>query len=215
MAVSTPKRPYVAIVGGAKISGKIDVLESFLECADKILIGGAMTYTFLHAQGIEIGASLVERDKLEIARSTMAKAGNKLLLPTDHIIAAKLSTNAETRVIDGNREPIPSDMKALDIGPATVDLYGATIAEAEFIVWNGPMGVFEIPQFAHGTIEVAKAVARSGAVSIVGGGDSEKAIRMAGVESGITHISTGGGASLEFLAGHQLPGVEVLGGIAL
>ncbi len=213
MAVSAPERPYVAIVGGAKISGKIDVLESFLERADKVLIGGAMTYTFLRAQGIEVGSSLVEEDKLEVARTTAAGAGDKLLLPRDHIIAADLSVKAETRVVDGDTEPIPPGMKGLDIGPATVALYRAVIAEAKFIVWNGPMGVFEIEPFAQGTLEVARAVAASDAVSIIGGGDSEKAVRAAGVGDGITHISTGGGASLEFLAGRKLPGVEALGGV--
>ncbi len=213
MAVSAPERPYVAIVGGAKISGKIDVLESFLERADKVLIGGAMTYTFLRAQGIEVGSSLVEEDKLEVARTTAAVAGDKLLLPRDHVIAADLSAEAETRVVDGGTEPIPPGMMGLDIGPATVARYRAAIAEAKFIVWNGPMGVFEIERFAHGTLEVARAVAASDAVSIVGGGDSEKAVRAAGVGDGITHISTGGGASLEFLAGRKLPGVEALGGL--
>ena len=213
MAVSAPERPYVAIVGGAKISGKIDVLESFLERADKVLIGGAMTYTFLRAQGIEVGASLVEEDKLDVARTTAAGAGDKLLLPRDHVIAAELSAAAKTRVVDGSTEPIPAGMKGLDIGPATVDLYRAAIAEAKFIVWNGPMGVFEIEPFAQGTLDIARAVAASDAVSIIGGGDSEKAVRAAGVGDGITHISTGGGASLEFLAGRKLPGVEALGGL--
>lgn len=213
MAVSAPERPYVAIVGGAKISGKIDVLDSFLERADKVLIGGAMTYTFLRAQGIEVGASLVEEDKLDVARTTAAKAGDKLLLPRDHVIAAKLSAEAETRVVDGGTEPIPPGMKGLDIGPATVALYRAAIAEAKFIVWNGPMGVFEVEPFAQGTLDVARAVAASDALSIIGGGDSEKAVRAAGVADSITHISTGGGASLEFLAGRKLPGVEALGGL--
>ena len=213
MAVSAPERPYVAIVGGAKISGKIDVLESFLERADKVLIGGAMTYTFLRAQGIEVGSSLVEEDKLEVARTTAAKAGDKLLLPRDHVIAANLSAEAETRVVNGGTEPIPAGMKGLDIGPATVDLYRAAIAEAKFIVWNGPMGVFEVAPFAQGTLNIARAVAASDAVSIIGGGDSEKAVRAAGVGDEITHISTGGGASLEFLAGRKLPGVEALGGL--
>ena len=193
MAVSAPERPYVAIVGGAKISGKIDVLDSFLERADKVLIGGAMTYTFLRAQGIEVGASLVEEDKLDVARTTAAKAGDKLLLPRDHVIAAKLSAEAETRVVDGGTEPIPPGMKGLDIGPATVALYRAAIAEAKFIVWNGPMGLFEVEPFAQGTLDVARAVAASDALSIIGGGDSEKAVRAAGVADSITHISTGGG----------------------
>ena len=213
MAVSAPERPYVAIVGGAKISGKIDVLESFLERADKVLIGGAMTYTFLRAQGIPVGTSLVEEDKLDVARTTAEKAGDKLLLPRDHVIADSLSTDAEARVVNGTSEPIPPGMKGLDIGPATTDLYRAAIARAKFIVWNGPMGVFEVPPFDRGTLEIARAVAASEAVSIIGGGDSEKAVRAAGVGDSITHISTGGGASLEFLAGRTLPGVEALGGI--
>lgn len=210
MALSKPERPYIAIVGGAKISGKIDVLDRFLELADKILIGGAMTYTFLHAQGIEVGGSLLEKDKLDVARTIINKAGDKLVLPKDHVIAAELQTDANIRVVDGYNEPIPSDMKGVDIGPETVDLYKKTLANARFIIWNGPMGVFEIPKFARGTLEMAHAIAESSGLSIVGGGDSEKAIRTAGVETSITHISTGGGASLEFLAGHRLPGIEVL-----
>ena len=213
MAVSAPDRPYVAIVGGAKISGKIDLLESFLSRADRVLIGGAMTYTFLYAQGIEVGASLVEYDKRDVARRVTAEAGDKLLMPLDHVIASEMGANAGARVVDGHSEPIQPGMMGLDIGPATVDLYRTVIAQAKFIVWNGPMGVFEVPPFARGTLEIARAVAASDAVSIIGGGDSEKAVQIAGVAEGITHISTGGGASLEFLAGRKLPGVEALGGI--
>ena len=213
MAVSDPERPYVAIVGGAKISGKIDVLRSFLKLADKVLIGGAMTYTFLKARGVAIGSSLVEDEKLGVAREAMELGGDKLLLPIDHVIAADLTADAETRVVDATNEPIPAGWKGLDIGPRTIAAYRAAISSARMIVWNGPMGVFEVEPFAAGTLAVAHAVADSEATSIVGGGDSEKAIRTAGVSDRITHVSTGGGASLEFLAGEKLPGVEALGGL--
>ena len=213
MAVSKPERPYVAIVGGAKISGKIDVLRSFLKLADKVLIGGAMTYTFLKARGVAIGSSLVEDEKLGVAREAMDLGGDKLLLPIDHVIAAGLAADAETKVVDGTNEPIPDGWKGLDIGPLTIAAYREAISSARMIVWNGPMGVFEVEPFAAGTMAVARAIADSAATSIVGGGDSEKAIRTAGVSDRITHISTGGGASLEFLAGEKLPGVEALGGL--
>jgi phosphoglycerate kinase len=212
MALSRPEHPYVAIVGGAKISGKIDVLESFLNRADKVLIGGAMAYTLLKAQGQSVGSSLVEDDKLDVAREVMQRAGAKLILPDDHLIAKDLNADTEIQVVDG-AQPIPDGWKGLDIGPRTVAAYKAEIQKAKLIVWNGPMGVFEIEPFAKGTLEIAKAVAASGATSIVGGGDSEKAIKTAGVGSRITHISTGGGASLEFLSGEKLPGVEALGGL--
>ena len=213
MAVENLRRPYVAIVGGAKISGKIDVLENFVGLADRILIGGAMTYTFLKARGLAVGDSLVEDDKLDVARDVTARAGDKLLLPVDHRIAQKIDPHAEIKIVEGPSRPIPEDWKGLDIGPRTVAAYSAEIGKARTIVWNGPMGVFEVQPFHQGTIEIAKAVARSPGTSIVGGGDSEKAIRAAGVGEHITHISTGGGASLEFLAGRKLPGVEALGGI--
>jgi phosphoglycerate kinase len=212
MALSKPEHPYVAIVGGAKISGKIDVLESFLHRADKVLIGGAMAYTLLKAQGQAVGSSLVEDDKLDVAREVMQRGGAKLMLPVDHLIAKDLKGDAETQVVDGS-QPIPDGWKGLDIGPKTVAAYKAEIQKARLIVWNGPMGVFELEPFAKGTLEIAKAVAASDATSIVGGGDSEKAIKTAGVGSRITHISTGGGASLEFLSGEKLPGVEALGGL--
>ena len=215
MAVSDPKRPYVAIVGGAKISGKIDVLDKFLELADKVLIGGAMTYTFLHAQGIEVGGSLLEKDKLDVARTIIDKAGDKLLLPKDHLVATELQMDTAVQVVDGYDRPIPPDMKGVDIGPETVKLYRKILSNARFIVWNGPMGVFEIPKFAHGTLKIARAIAESDAVSIIGGGDSEKAVRIAGVGTDITHMSTGGGAALEFLAGRRLPSIEVLAGTGL
>ena len=213
MAVSNPERPYVAIVGGAKISGKIDVLRSFLKLADKVLIGGAMTYTFLKARGVAIGSSLVEDEKLGVAREALELGGDKLLLPIDHVIAVDLAADAETRVVDATNEPIPEGWKGLDIGPLTIAAYGEAISSARMVVWNGPMGVFEVEPFAAGTLAVAHAVADSEATSIVGGGDSEKAIRTAGVSDRITHVSTGGGASLEFLAGEKLPGVEALGGL--
>ena len=209
MAVSNPEHPYVAIVGGAKISGKIDVIENFLKIADKVLIGGAMTYTFLKAKGLEVGGSLVEEEKLALASETMGAAGDKLMLPTDHVIASAFSADAQTRTC-GVDEAVPDGWMGLDIGPDTIAAYLAQIAGAKMIVWNGPMGVFEMDPFAAGTLAVARAVAASNAVSIVGGGDSEKAIRKAGVGEGISHISTGGGASLEFLAGKALPGVAAL-----
>lgn len=211
MAVSRPERPYVAIVGGAKISSKIDVLNQFLRIADKVLVGGAMAYTFFKARGLEVGDSLVEDDKLDLALRLIEQGGDKLLLPVDHLIAADISAEAETKLVSVD-EAVPEGWKGLDIGPRTADLYAAEIGRAKMIVWNGPMGVFEIEPFASGTIAVAQAVAASEAISIVGGGDSEKAIQTAGVAAGITHISTGGGASLELLAGEKLPGVEALGG---
>jgi phosphoglycerate kinase len=212
-AVSKPEHPYIAIVGGAKISDKIQFLRNFLGLADKILIGGAMTYTFMKAKGEQTGGSLVEEDKLDLAKELLDQGGNKLMLPVDHVIATDLKADAETRIVDGVNEPIPSGWKGLDIGPETIKTYASEISKAKMIVWNGPMGVFEIAPFAQGTLEVARAVAASGGVSIVGGGDSEKAIKTAGVGDNITHISTGGGASLEFLGGENLPGVEALGGL--
>jgi phosphoglycerate kinase len=211
-ATSSPEHPYVAIVGGAKISGKIDVVENFLRLADKVLIGGAMAYTFFKAQGKEVGGSLVEDEKLDLARETMAKAGGKLMLPVDHVIAARFSADAETETVDVE-EPVPADWLGLDIGPKTVAAYKEQIAGAKLIVWNGPMGVFELEPFANGTMSVAHGVAESDAVSIVGGGDSEKAIKVADIGASISHISTGGGASLEFLSGLDLPGVVALGGL--
>ena len=210
MAVREPAHPYVAIIGGAKISGKIDVIRNLLEIADSVLIGGAMTYTFLKSQGIPVGGSLVEEEKVNLAADLLKTAGNRLQLPRDHVVADKFAADAETRIVDGADELIPEGWKALDIGPATIAAYGEVIAKAKMIVWNGPMGAFEIEPFAAGTIAVAKAVAAADATSIVGGGDSEKAIQTAGVANDITHISTGGGASLEFLAGKTLPGVAAL-----
>jgi phosphoglycerate kinase len=212
MAVSNPPHPYIAIVGGAKISGKIDVIENFLTLADRVLIGGAMTYTFLKARGIEVGASLVEEEKLDLALRTMESAGDKLLLPSDHVIASAFAADAHTQV-RAVSQPTPAGWLGLDIGPETISHYEAEIRSAKLIVWNGPMGVFEMAPFEAGTLAVARAVAQSDAVSIVGGGDSEKAVSKAGVGDRISHVSTGGGASLEFLAGKDLPGVVALGGI--
>lgn len=209
MALSAPRHPYVAIVGGAKISGKIDVLRNLVRFADHVLIGGAMTYTFMHAQGSSVGASLVEPEKLCLANDLLRQAGEKFVLPVDHMIGERFSADATPQLVKGH---IPAGWMGLDIGSDTVSLYESIIAQAEMIVWNGPMGVFEFQPFAKGTIAVARAVERASAhcISIVGGGDSEQAIRIAGVGPKITHISTGGGASLEFLGGKTLPGVAAL-----
>ncbi len=201
-----PERPCIAILGGAKVSDKIEVIENLLKIVDRILIGGAMAYTFLKGRGDPVGKSLVEDDKVALANELLATSGNKLLLPRDHVVAAELKAGAEHHVVS----QIPDDMLGVDIGPATVEDYEAEIAKAKTIVWNGPMGVFEKPPFDRGTVALAQAVAASGAVSVVGGGDSEKAVKSAGVADKISHISTGGGASLEFLAGIELPGVAAL-----
>jgi phosphoglycerate kinase len=205
-ATKNPARPCVAILGGAKVSDKIDVIENLLKIVDQILIGGAMAYTFVKARGEPVGKSLVEEDKVALAKELMARAGSKLILPRDHVVAAELKEGAAHHVVS----QIPDGMMGLDIGPATVADYAAAIAKAKTIIWNGPMGVFEKPPFDRGTMALAKAVAASGAVSVVGGGDSEKAIKSAGVADKISHVSTGGGASLEFLAGIELPGVAAL-----
>ena len=209
MATSAPRHPYVAIIGGAKISGKIDVIRNLLTVADTVLIGGAMSYTFLKADGVEVGASLVEDEKLDLAAELLASARDRIMLPTDHVVAEQLSAEAATRTVRG---AVPDGWMGLDIGPQTAAAYTELIRAAQMIVWNGPMGVFELSPFASGTISVARAVEQASgrAVSIVGGGDSEQAIRAAGVGAKITHISTGGGASLEFLGGKSLPGVLAL-----
>jgi phosphoglycerate kinase len=210
-AVGHPERPYVAIVGGAKVSDKIELLQNLMKFADSVLIGGAMAYTFLKAQGVEVGLSKVEADKLDLARDLLQFAERRsieLRLPQDHIVAEKLDASAAAEVAP--TRSIPANRLGVDIGPATRADYAARIAKAKTIVWNGPMGVFEIPQFAEGTIAIARAVADSSAVSVVGGGDSVAAVKKAGVEAKITHISTGGGASLEFLSGLTLPGVAAL-----
>jgi phosphoglycerate kinase len=210
-ALENPQHPYVAIVGGAKVSDKIDFLRNLMGFADTILIGGAMAYTFLKAQGVEVGLSKFEADKLDLAKELLDQARQKnvdLRLPKDHVVAEKLDASAKAETVDG--VSIPADRLGVDIGPKTRAEYAGEIRKARMIIWNGPMGVFEIDQFAQGTIEVARAVAESEAVSIVGGGDSVAAVHKAGVEDKITHISTGGGASLEFLSGLKLPGVEAL-----
>jgi len=213
-AVSNPAPPLVAILGGAKVSDKIEVVENLMKIADAMLIGGGMAYTFLKAQGLPIGKSLVENDKIDLAKKILAdaKARNfKFLLPTDHLTAPEFKADAP--VTTGAVTATPADQMGLDIGPKTIAAYAAEIAKAKTIVWNGPMGVFEMPAFAKGTLEVAKAVAAatlSGATSIVGGGDSVAAVHQSGVAEQISHISTGGGASLEFLGGRKLPGVEAL-----
>jgi phosphoglycerate kinase len=196
----------VAILGGAKVSDKIEVIRNLMKVVDQILIGGAMAYTFLRAQNLPTGKSLVEEDKIELAKSLLDEAQGKLLLPADHVVAAEFKAGAAHETA----ETIPEEKMALDIGPKTIELYKAAIAQAKMIVWNGPMGVFEMPPFDAGTVALAKAVADSGAISLVGGGDSEKAIKSAGVAAKISHISTGGGASLEFLGGAELPGVAAL-----
>jgi len=213
-AVTNPARPFVAIIGGAKVSDKIEVVENLMKIADAMLIGGGMAYTFLKAQGLQIGKSLVEDDKLDLAGKILAdaKAKNfKLLLPTDHVTAPEFKADAPATI--GEVTATPADQMGLDIGPKSIAAYAAEIAKAKTIVWNGPMGVFEMPAFAKGTLEVAKAVAAAtaaGAISIVGGGDSVAAAHQSGVADKISHISTGGGASLEFLGGRKLPGVEAL-----
>ena len=207
-AVADPKRPFVAILGGAKISDKIGVINNLLTKADAVLIGGGMANTFIKAQGFEVADSLVEDESLPVARGLLDKAAGKLHLPVDVVLADKFDAEAESRLeLAGN---VPAGWRILDIGPQTVKAFGAIIAGAGTVVWNGPMGVFEFPKFAAGTFGVAKAVADSDAVSIIGGGESVAAIQQSGLADKITHISTGGGASLEMLEGLDLPGVAAL-----
>ena len=212
-ALEHPETPFVAILGGAKVSDKIGVIQNLMTRVNSLIIGGGMAYTFLKAQGHEIGKSLLEADKLGLASQLLADARKrnvKFLLPVDHVVAMKPEAGAVIQHI-GEGEPIPADRMALDIGPKTIELFSEEISRARTIVWNGPMGVFEVPGFSRGTFQVAQAVAENaGAVSIVGGGDSVAAVHAAGVADKITHISTGGGASLEFLEGKKLPGVEAL-----
>jgi phosphoglycerate kinase len=212
-ALNEPDKPFVAIIGGAKVSDKINVIESLMTKADAILIGGGMAYTFLRAQGQQTGKSLVEEDKIDVAKAALEEAekrGIKFLLPVDHCLADRFDAKARSVPFEGSG-PFPSEMMALDIGPKTEALFAAEIADAQTVLWNGPMGVFEFPAFAHGTNAIAKAVAANqDATTIVGGGDSVSAIQKSGYADKITHISTGGGASLEFLEGKVLPGVEAL-----
>lgn len=208
-----PEKPFVAIIGGAKVSDKIDVIHNLLGKVDALLIGGAMAYTFMKAKGHQTGKSLVEDDKLDLANELLEEAKNKgvrLHLPIDHVVSEKIDGSASIQVVK-DEDGIPTDQMGLDIGPATIADFSQEIAKAKTIVWNGPMGVFEVPAFAKGTIKTAQAVAGNrGAISIVGGGDSVAAVHQSGVADKITHISTGGGASLEFLEGKKLPGVEAL-----
>jgi phosphoglycerate kinase len=212
--LSAPEHPFVAVLGGAKVSDKIEVVENLMKIADAMLIGGGMAYTLLKAQGIAVGKSIVEADKLELASRVLADARSKkfrLLLPVDHVVGAEFRADTQKRTVRVGETP--DGWMGLDIGPETIRLFSAEIAGAKTIVWNGPMGVFEMPSFAQGTIEVAKAVSAAtsrGATSIVGGGDSVAAVQQVGLADQISHISTGGGASLEFLAGKKLPGVEAL-----
>jgi phosphoglycerate kinase len=207
-----PEKPFVAILGGAKVSDKINVIRNLLDKVDALVVGGGMAYTFLKAQGEQIGKSLVEEDKIDLARDLLKEAKShkvKFLLPTDHVVAEKIDPNALVQTVSSGH--IPANMMALDIGPKTIEAFSDEIGRALTIVWNGPMGVFEVAPFAKGTFKIARAVAENaGATSIVGGGDSVAAVNAAGVADKITHISTGGGASLEFLEGKKLPGVEAL-----
>jgi phosphoglycerate kinase len=212
-ALEAPEPPFVAILGGAKVSDKIGVIRNLMGKVNCIIIGGGMAYTFLKAQGEEIGKSLLEADKIDLARQLLEEAKQKnvrILLPLDHVVAMRPESNAVVHQI-GEGQPIPADRMALDIGPKTIELFCEEISRARTIVWNGPMGVFEIPGFSRGTFKVAHAIAENvGAISIVGGGDTVAAVHGAEVADKMTHISTGGGASLEFLEGKKLPGVEAL-----
>jgi phosphoglycerate kinase len=210
--LADPERPFVAIIGGAKVSDKIEVIENLVARVDRLLIGGAMAYTFFKARGLPVGRSLVEEDKLDAARDLEGRARSRgigLLLPTDHVVAPKLEAAQPTETLRVD-DPAIGERMGLDIGPETVAAYRTAIEDAQTIVWNGPMGVFEIDAFAQGTIAVARTVAGVRGTTIIGGGDSIAAVKKAGVADRITHISTGGGASLEFLGGRKLPGVEVL-----
>jgi len=214
-ALTNPKRPFVAVIGGSKVSGKIDVIKNLLPRVDKLLIGGGMTYTFLKAQGLEVGKSIVENDKLELARSLLAEAGDKLVLGTDFVVTDKLDFKGRTvgAIKTVARDAIPADWEAVDAGAATVATFTEILLGAKTIVWNGPVGVFEIDATAKGTIAIAEALAKAtagGATTIIGGGDSASAVKKAGVASKVSHVSTGGGASLEFLEGKVLPGVAAL-----
>jgi phosphoglycerate kinase len=209
--ISDPERPFVAILGGAKVADKIPVIQNLLTKVDTLIIGGGMAYTFFKAQGLEIGKSLLDEEGLELARKAMedAKArGVKLLLPTDIVVAAEFNNDSPSRVVPADQ--IPADMMGLDIGPESREAFAAEIKTARTVFWNGPMGVFEMPNFAHGTLAIAEALAASGATTVVGGGDSAAAIEQMGYADKVSHVSTGGGASLEFVEGRELPGVAAL-----
>ncbi len=207
-AVSNPEHPYVAILGGAKISDKILVVETLLKKCDKLIIGGGMANTFLAAQGCNMQDSLVEAASIETARGILQQSAGKLVLPVDAVIADRFEENADSQVVDVDK--IPAGWRALDVGPKTLDLYKEALQGAKLIVWNGPVGVFEMPKFAAGTFALAHMLADSGATTVIGGGDSASAVKKAGVAKQMTHVSTGGGASLEFLEGKELPGVAAL-----
>jgi phosphoglycerate kinase len=207
-AVSNPEHPYVAILGGAKISDKILVVETLLAKCDKLIIGGGMANTFLAAKGYNMQDSLVEAASIETAKSLLAKFGDKLILPVDAVIADRFEAEADTQVVDADK--IPAGWRMMDVGPKTLELYKKELSGANLIVWNGPVGVFEMPKFAEGTFALARLLAESGATTVIGGGDSASAVKKAGVAKQMTHVSTGGGASLEFLEGKELPGVAAL-----
>lgn len=207
-AVANPEHPYIAILGGAKISDKILVVETLAAKCDKLIIGGGMANTFLAAKGVNMQDSLVEAESLETAKTLLAKLGDKLVLPVDAVIADKFDAEANSQVVDVNA--IPAGWRMLDVGPRTLDLYKKTLIGAKLVVWNGPVGVFEFPRFAEGTFALARMLAESGATTVIGGGDSASAVKKAGVAKHMTHVSTGGGASLEFLEGKELPGVAAL-----
>ena len=207
-AVDNPERPFVAILGGAKVSDKIGVIDNLLDKADKIIIGGGMSYTFYAAKGIKVGNSLVEKDKIDVAKQILDKAGDKLVLPIDNVVADKFNNDADTKVVEGD---IDDGWMALDIGPKSVEEFKNVLKDAKTVVWNGPMGVFEMPNFAKGTLEIGKFLGTlTDATTIVGGGDSTAAVKELGVADKLTHISTGGGASLTYLEGNELPGIAAI-----
>ena len=209
-AVDTPERPFVAIIGGAKVSDKIAVIDNLLKKADKVIIGGGMAYTFMKAQGGEIGASLLEADRVELAKEYLAKAADQIVLPVDNVCADKFAEDANTQVCKSGE--IPEGWMGLDIGPETIELFRKTLEGAKTVVWNGPMGVFEMAPFAVGTNEVCKAISElPGATTVIGGGDSAAAAIQLGYKEKFSHISTGGGASLEYMEGKELPGIAVIG----
>lgn len=208
-AIYAPKRPFVAILGGAKVSDKINVIDNLLKIADKVIVGGGMAYTFFKAQGLEVGTSLVEADRIDVAKDILAKADGKLILPVDNIVADKFAPDAHHEV--AATANMPEGMMGLDIGPETIALFKKELEGAQTVVWNGPMGVFEFPAFAQGTLEVCKAITEiPGVLSVIGGGDSAAAAIQLGFKDKITHISTGGGASLEFMEGKELPGIAII-----
>ena len=207
-AVDNPERPFVAILGGPKVSDKIGVIDNLLDKADKIIIGGGMAYTFYAAKGIKVGNSLVEKDKIDVAKQILDKAGDKLVLPIDNVVADKFNNDADTKVVEGD---IDDGWMALDIGPKSVEEFKNVLKDAKTVVWNGPMGVFEMPNFAKGTLEIGKFLGTlTDATTIVGGGDSTAAVKELGVADKLTHISTGGGASLTYLEGNELPGIAAI-----